>query len=553
MQVITDIMLLWELGFGMKRSRRRQDGLKFAGCNQRRQRISNSKYLPPTNPNRFMNFGSIKQQCLYHLTYCSSLQHLSQIQAQLQTSGLHRDTFLTTQIIRFCALSPSGSLDHARSLLAAALNPKTASWNFVIRGYAGSQSPREALAVFIQMKKTGTLPNELTFPFLLKACAQIPDLEAGKQMHAEAVKNGVDRDVYVQNTLINCYGSCGQLSDARRVFDGMCLRTVVSWNTMISGYVENSHWDESIAIFGQMRGCGFEPDETTMVVLLSACAQLGNLSLGRWVHRLVIEKGMSLNLELGTALVNMYAKCGSVDYARRIFSRMQERNVWTWSAMILGLAQHGQAKEALELFQLLKHEAFKPNDVTYLVVLCACSHAGLVDDGFRFFQEMTLVHGIEPRMCHYSAMVDILGRRACLKEAFKFISSMPVEPDAVVWRTLLSACCIHDATDRSGIGEKVRNRLLELQPKRTGNYVMVANMYAEVGLWEEAADVRRVMRHEGVKKMAGESCVEVNGSVHRFLSGDDSCSDCGGIYCLLEGLNLQMKRIGSKISYLDID
>ncbi|XP_058096481.1 pentatricopeptide repeat-containing protein At2g36730 [Magnolia sinica] len=507
---------------------------------------SSTAYLhyPPKNPNGILNFVSIKQQCLYLLNLCSSMKELHQIQAQIQTSGLHRDGFLVSEVLRFCALSPSGSLDYARSLLDAALDPIPASWNFVIRGYAGNDCPKEAVEVFVEMRRRGMTRNKLTFPFLFKACARLFDLEGGRQVQAEIVKNGVDSDVYVQNTLIHFYGSCGRICDARRVFDGMCFRTVVSWNTIISGYVENSQSDESLAVFTLMRSCGFEPDGTTMVVLLSACAELGNLSLGKWVHHHVIEKGMVMNLQLGTALVNMYAKCGAIDYARCIFYKMRERNVWTWSAMILGLAQHGQAKEALELFQLLTHEPIKPNYVTYLGVLCACSHAGLVDDGYRFFRDMSCVRGIQPMMSHYSAMVDILGRRGRVAEAYKFITSMPVEPDAVVWRTLLSACSIHDVTDSSGIGKKVRNRLLELEPKRSGNYVMVANMYAEVGLWEEVANVRRVMRHERLKKMAGESCIEVVGSVHRFVCRDDSCNDFESIYRLMEGLNLQMKTAG---------
>ncbi|KAK9272828.1 hypothetical protein L1049_003206 [Liquidambar formosana] len=476
------------------------------------------------------------------LKLCSSMKHLSQIHAQIQISGLHKDKYVVSEIIRFCTLSPSGSLNYARFLLHYSENSIPSSWSNLIRGYATRDSPRDAIRAFLLMRSRGIRPHNLTFPFLLKACATLLAFEEGRQIQVDIVKHGLDTDVYVQNTLIHFYGSCRKILDARRVFDAMTLRTVVSWNSVISACVENSWFDDSIALFVEMRDCGFEPDETTMVILLSTCAELGNLSFGRWVHSQVIERGMVVNCQLGTALVDMYAKCGTIDYAKLVFNRMVERNVWTWSAMILGLAQHGFAEEALELFPKMKNSSIRPNYVTFLGVLCACSHAGLVDNGYQFFHDMEHVHGIEPMMIHYGAMVDILGRAGHLQEAYAFIINMPIEPDPIVWRTLLSACNIHDINDYEGVRDAVRKKLLELEPRRSGNFVMVANMYAEVGMWEKAANLRRVMRDGGLKKMAGESCVDVGGSIHRFFSGDDSRVDCEGIYLVLEGLNLHMKK-----------
>ncbi|KAF8399480.1 hypothetical protein HHK36_015346 [Tetracentron sinense] len=511
-----------------------------------------SAFYPPKNPNCNLNFVSKTQQCISLLKGCSSMKELKQIHAHIQTSGLHRDGYLASEILQFCALSPLGSLDYARTLLRYFVNPLPFSWNNVIRGYAYSNSPGEAIAVFLEMRKRGTRPDKLTFPPLLKACASIAALEEGRQIQVEIFKNGLDSNTYVQNTLIHFYGNCREISHARRVFDDMDLRTIVSWNAIISACVENSRLDDSIALFVQMRSCRFEPDETTMVILLSACAELGNLSLGRWVHHQVIGKGLLVNCQLGTALVDMYAKCGAVDYGRQIFDRMRERNVWTWSAMILGLAQHGLAKEALDLFSKMKNSSIRPNYVTFLGVLCACSHAGLVEDGYRFFHEMTDVHGIRPMMIHYGSMVDILGRAGHLEEAYRFIMTMPIEPYPVVWRTLLSACSIHDINGSNKVREKVRKRLLELEPRRSGNFVMVANMYAEAGLWEEAAKVRRVMSSGGLKKMAGESCVEIDGSIHRFLSGGYSRVDCEGVYQLLDGLDLQMKVVHSSLYVIEL-
>lgn len=361
-------------------------------------------------------------------------------------------------------------------------------------------------------------------------------------MHSEAVKLGLVYDVYVNNNLIHFYGSCKKIKDACKVFDEMPERSLVSWNAVITACVENTWFSEAIGYFVKMMGSGFEPDSTAMVVLLSACVEVGNLSLGKWVHCRVIESGMALNTQLGTALVDMYAKCGNVAYARLLFDRMEERNVWTWSAMILGLAQHGFANGALNLFStMMKSSSIAPNYVTFLGVLCACSHAGLVDDGYRYFHDMEHKHGIKPRMIHYGAMVDILARAGRLKEAYAFITNMPIEPDSIVWRTLLSACSVHDVNDVEGLQDEVRQRLLSVEPKRGGNLVIVANKYAKAGMWEAAEKVRMVMKDRGLKKIGGESWIELGALIRRFYSGDDSQADLEETYRLLECLNSHMK------------
>ncbi|XP_068336992.1 pentatricopeptide repeat-containing protein At2g36730-like [Pyrus communis] len=497
----------------------------------------------PTANNCNSNFGSKKEQCLHLLSRCSTFKHLSQIHAQIQVSGFQNDHFLLTQLIRFCALSPAKNFAYARTLLDHSESSPPSSWNFLIRGCASSDSLREAIWVFRAMLARGVRPNQLTFPFLIKSCASAAALKEGRQVHVGVVKCGLDCDVYVQNNLVHFYGECKKINDARKVFDEMSERSVVSWNAVITACVENFWLDEGIEYFVKMRGCGFEPDETTMVVVLNASSELGNLSIGRWVHSQLIERGLALNCQLGTALVDMYAKSGNLGYARIVFNKMEVRNVWTWSAMILGLAQHGFAKEALEIFLKMLSSSVRPNYVTFLGVLCACSHAGLVEDGYRYFNDMEHVHGIKPMMVHYGAMVDILGRAGRLNEAYSFLRSMPLDPGPIVWRTLLSACTTHSAEDNEGVGNKVREKLLELEPKRGGNLVMVANMYAEVGMWEKAANLRKVMKERRMKKMAGESCIELGGSVHKFFSGYDSQAGYETIYQLLDVLSLHMKLV----------
>ncbi|CAK9162916.1 unnamed protein product [Ilex paraguariensis] len=508
--------------------------------------LTTKQIYPPKTSNCNWNVDSDfkKQQCLSLLKSCSSLDQLFQIHAQILIAGLQKDEQIVDKIIQFCALHPSGSLNHARRAIKQSENQIPSSWNNLIRGYATKgDSPREAIWVFLAMRRSRTRPNELTYPFLFKASATFSGLKEGRQIHTDVLKHGVDDDVYVQNTVIHFYGSCKKIVDACRMFDEMLFRTLVSWNSIISSCVDNLWFYESIKYFVRMRNCGLKPDETTMVILLSACAELGNLNLGKWAHAQVIEKGLVVNCQLGTSLVDMYAKCGAVDYASLVFDATLERNVWTWSAMILGLAQHGFATKALELFRKMKKNVVQPNYVTFLGVLCACSHAGLVEDGHRFFHEMENVHGIKPMMIHYGAMVDVLGRAGHLKEAYNFIIDMPIKPDAIVWRTLLGACNIHDLNDYNRLGEKVREKLLELEPRRSGNFIMVANKYAEAGKWDKAAHVRSSISNRGLKKMAGESLIEVRGSIHRFFSGEDDQVDCDSISLLLDILNLHMKMV----------
>ncbi|CAK7327977.1 unnamed protein product [Dovyalis caffra] len=498
----------------------------------------------PRTVNSNSKFLSKKNQCLSLLKFSSSIKHVSQIHAQIQVSGLQQDTNLLTELIRFCSLSPSKILSYAQSLLYHSLVSLPSSWNFLIKVYASSDTPKNAIRVFHRMRKEGVGPNNLTFPFVFKACATCLALEEGKQVHADIFKFGLDCDVYVNNNLVHFYGSCKKVLDACKVFDEIPERTVVSWNSVITTCVENLWLGDAIGYLVKMRDVGFEPDETTMVIVLSLCTQTGNLSLGRCIHSQVIGRGMVLNCKLGTALVDMYAKSGDLGYAKLVFDRMEEKNVWTWSAMILGLAQHGFAKEGLELFlKMRESSSILPNYVTFLGVLCACSHAGLVDDGFRYFHEMEHKHGIRPMVIHYGAMVDILCRAGHLKEAYNFIVNVPFQLDPILWRTLLSACSVHNVSDNDGLVDKVRKKLLELEPRRSGNFVMVANMYADAGMWEKAANVRRTMRDGGLKKMGGESCIALKGSIHQFFSGCFSQDDHESIKRLLGGLNLHMKMV----------
>uniref|UniRef100_A0ACD5XRX7 Uncharacterized protein n=1 Tax=Avena sativa TaxID=4498 RepID=A0ACD5XRX7_AVESA len=473
----------------------------------------------------------------------STVHQIRQLHAHLLTSG--RLPNLGPILLRHIISLPSPNLHLAQRLLLSLPSPPLPLFNLLLPPLASSPEPSTAARLFLHLHRDGLRPDAHTLPHVLKALSRLApcSLPLVASTHAEAVKDGLDcAVVYVRNALMAAYSACGQPARAMQVFDEMPRRTVVSWNTALTACVDNDQHGRCLGMFSAMLEAGFEPDQTTFVCMMSAAAELGNLPLGKWAHGLVVARQLDMTLQLSTAAVNMYAKCGLVSYAWRLFERMPSRNVWTWSAMITGFAQNGLAWKALKLFERMKGASIAPNYVTFLGLLCACSHAGLVDEGRRFFREMQHVYGIEPTMRHYGAMVDVLGRNCRLQEAYDFVMDMPLEADPVVWRTLLGACQLHSSKDCIDIVSKVHERLLELEPRRSGNYVMVANIYSDIGSWDEAAKARRVMREGGMKKMAGESCIEVGGLVHRFISGDDSCPEYHGACSILHELDLNMRK-----------
>ncbi|WVZ78578.1 hypothetical protein U9M48_026269 [Paspalum notatum var. saurae] len=474
----------------------------------------------------------------------STAPQLRQIHAHLITSG--RVSSLGPALLRrLVSLPPHLHLAAAHRLLLSIPSPPLDLFNLLLPPLASSNDPATAVGLFVRLRRGSLRPDAHTLPHVFKALARLApgSLPLVACTHADAVKSGLARGVvYVPNALMAAYSPCRQLGRAMQVFDEMSRRTVVSWNTVLNACADNDRHDLCLGMFAEMVEAGFEPDQTTFVVMLSTAAEMGNLALGKWAHGQVVARRLDMTLQLGTAAVDMYAKCGKVSYASHLFERMTVRNVWTWTAMIVGYSQNGMAWEALELFKKMKEASVTPNYVTFLGLLCGCSHAGLVDEGRRFFHEMQHVYGIKPMMTHYSAMVDVLGRSGLLQEAYDFVVRMPIKADTVVWRTLLNACQLHSSKDCIDIVDKVQKRLLELEPRRSGNHVMVANIYSDIGMWDKAAMTRRVMREGGMKKMAGESCIEVGGRFQRFISGDDFCSAFDCAYRILHDLNTNMRK-----------
>ncbi|KAF9663119.1 hypothetical protein SADUNF_Sadunf17G0005300 [Salix dunnii] len=409
----------------------------------------------------------------------------------------------------------------------------------MIRGYAESENPKPAIELYHHMQLK---PDTHTYPFLLKAVSKVVDVKVGEKIHSLVTKNGFESLLFVQNSLLHMYAACGQFESGYKVFELMPDKDIVAWNSVINGFALNGKPNEVLTLYKRMGSEGVEPDGFTMVSLLSACADLATLALGRRAHVYIVKVGLNKNLHANNALLDLYAKCGTISEARRIFDEIGiERNVVSWTSLIVGLAVNGFGKEALEHFKDMEREGLVPSEITFVGVLYACSHCGIVNEGFEYFTRMKEQYDIVPRIEHYGCMVDLLGRAGLLKEAYDYIQDMPLQPNAVVWRTLLGACTIHG---HLGLGAFARARLVQLEPKDSGDYVLLSNLYASEQRWSDVDEVRRTMLSEGVRKTPGYSLVELGNHVHEFVMGDRTHPQSEAIYKMLVEIAKKLRLAG---------
>eukprot|EP01018_Ginkgo_biloba_P012913 Gb_21937 [translate_table: standard] len=436
------------------------------------------------------------------------------------------------------------------------------SWTAMIAGYVQHGQDVEALQLFRQMQEAGVRPKPNTFVSLLPACAKLVNLENGMELHEEIIRSGFQSHVSVANALIDMYAKCGGIDNARKLFDKMQQRDVVSWTVMIAGYAQNEDMEEAqklfqempeknavswtaiiagyvqngqgvnaLHLFQQMQLQGVKPTPSTFARVLSACADLAALEQGMEIHEDIIKNGLQSELFVENALIDMYAKCGSIETAREVFDKMHQRDVISWTAMIGGYAMHGCGNEALKLFEQMQHSGMNPDQITLVCILSACCHAGLVEEGCHYFDCMSQYYQITPSIKHYVCMVDILGRAGHLDEALDIINKMPMEPGVSVWSCLLGACRMHNNIE---LGEHVAEQLFELDPQNSAPFVLLSNIYAAAGRWEDSENVWRMMKDRRIKKMPGCSWIEVNKQVHAFLVGDMSHPQTQKIYAKLE-------------------
>ncbi|KAI5679574.1 hypothetical protein M9H77_00801 [Catharanthus roseus] len=503
------------------------------------------------------------------LKNCKSIFELKRIHALLIAFGLSKEHPFASKILSFSATSTYCDINYAHRFFVQLPNPSIFDYNIIIRGYSNSRNPNNSLCLFVQMLQNCVIPDHMTYPFLAKACARLSELRLGMCVHGIILRNGFVLDRFILNSLMHMYGSCADIVGARKLFDAMPAKNLVSWNTMldayakcgkvtsmrevfdlmterdvvswsslIDGYVKDGEYMEALAIFERMRDLGPKANEVTMVSVLCACAHLGALEQGKAMHRYVVENSLTLTLVLRTSLVDMYAKCGAIEEALAVFraQSMRQTDVLIWNAMIGGLATHGFATVALEMYREMQSFQIQPDEVTYLCLLSACAHGGLVRQAWYFF-ECLGKNGMTPKTEHYACMVDVLARAGQLSEAYRFVCEMPVEPTASMLGALLNGCMNHRNLD---LAEIVGKKLIELEPGHDGRYVGLSNVYAIGKRWNDARTMREVMETRGVKKFPGLSFVDIWGTLHRFIAHDSLHPKSEEIYMMLDFIVAQM-------------
>ncbi|KAI3509599.1 hypothetical protein L1887_24993 [Cichorium endivia] len=450
-----------------------------------------------------------------------------------------------TKIFNFTALSPSGNLPYARHILNSLQTPTNSYFhNTMIRAYSDSSDPFQSISLFLTWHNSedpfSPTPDRFTYPFVLKACSKLKQKRFGKQLHGLIYKSGFSQDLYIQNALIHFYSGCDQMGFASKVFDKMLERDVVSWTSVINGYVDNKMTLEGLRLFDKMVMEGFEPNDVTILSVLRACADTGALSVGMKLNDFVNLKGTQLKKNVVTALIDMYSKCGCIDSAMRIFNEATIKDVYVWTAMISGLASHGLCKEAIELFENMKSLEIKPDEKTMTAVLSACRNMGWVNEGLQHFNNIKKVYKLKPTLQHYGCIVDLLARSGQLEEAQNFIKSMPIEPDSVMLRSLIWGCKVHGDTER------VEHFIEHLEGTKMdcGTYVLLGNVYASKGKWKNKAKLRQSMNQKGIVKPSGYSRIEINGEVYQFTAGSTCNIEAKSIYKKLEEIEERLRDNG---------
>nr|AYM00593.1 pentatricopeptide repeat protein [Salvia miltiorrhiza] len=481
--------------------------------------------------------------------------------------------------------------------------------NVMIRSYVNNHLYEDAILMYKSILSSGVAPDHYTFPCVLKACSASDNIRFGVQMHSPAVKKGLDLTLFTGNGLVAMYGKCGNLVEARRVFDGMPFRDSVSWNSLVAGYAQNGRFDEAlevceemellgvqhdsgtmaslspavtytsvgnvmfvkkifsnmvrkelvawnvviamytnnsmpaeaVGLYLEMGAQGIEADSITVASVLPACGDLSALSLGKRIHEYVELKRLRPNLSVENALIDMYAKCGCLLEARKVFEEMKIKDVVSWTSMMSAYGRSGKGHEAVELFSQMQDLGIVPDSIAFVSILSACSHAGLLAEGREYYRMMTERYEIVPRVEHFTCMVDLLGRAGRVDEAYAHIKQMPVEPNDRVWGALLNACHVYNNMD---IGVVAADHLFELAPNQSGYYVLLSNIYAKAGRWRDVSLVRSIMKDRGIKKIPGVSNVELRDQVHTFLAGDRSHQQSKEIYEELDILVGKIKEAG---------
>ncbi|KAK8962683.1 Pentatricopeptide repeat-containing protein [Platanthera guangdongensis] len=464
-------------------------------------------------------------------------------------------------------LAKAGLLDDALTLFDQMPERNIISWTAMINGYSKTGRPREAITMFRRMLGDGVMPDSVAFATVFAACAQSRDLDAGKSFHRLLERNGVVSsenlivsliDMYAKsgdirtarsifdsiacgippawNAIIDGYCKIGDLDAARSLFDQMSSPSLITFNSMITGYIHNNRLQEALSLFTNLLTSGLLPDKFT--IFARAWARSTTASSSTLASRSPSTFPTSSS---PPALLDMYAKCGRMEHAVAVFGRMPQRDVMAWTALISGFAVNGMGEAALAHFSMMRSAGIRPNAVSYIGVLHACSHSGFLDEGRRHFEEMRVLHGLEPEVEHYGCMVDLFGRLGRLEEAEKLIRSMRIEANDVIWASFLRSCRVYKNLE---LAEWSGRELIDLVPDRDVGYVQLYNTYIDVGRWDDASGIRRLMEERGVKKIAAFSSIAVGGLVHKFVAGDRSHPDAAEIREMMRVIAKRLEESG---------
>lgn len=492
--------------------------------------------------------------------------------------GYGVDSFVQTGLIRM--YGSCGRVLDARLVFDKMSQRDVVAWSIMIDGYCQNGIFDDALSLFEEMKRSNVEPDEMILSTVLSACSRAKNLRYGKSIHEIIIQNNMLTDSHLQSALITMYASCksmdlaqdlydnllyknvvvstamvtgysklGNIDKAREIFDQMDEKDLICWSAMISGYAESEHPQKALELFDEMQLLGIKPDPVTILSVISACANLGTLKKAKWAHKYVDTHGFDGTLPVNNALIDMYAKCGSLEGAREIFDRLSNKNVITWTSMISAFSIHGDAKSALKLFYRMENEKVEPNEVTFIGVLYACSHGGLVDEGCEIFSSMMNRYGIKPKSEHYSCMVDLFGRANLVREALEIVEQMPFAPNVVIWGSLMVACRILNELE---LGEFAAKRVLDINPYYDSAYVFLSNIYVKNRRFDDVRELRRLMREKGVCKELGYSRIEINNEIHNFLTTDRYHKQAEEIYAKLDEVASELKSAGYDPNISDV-
>ncbi|CAH9107393.1 unnamed protein product [Cuscuta epithymum] len=440
-----------------------------------------------------------------------------------------------------------GNVKYGLCLFEKMILKDVVSWTSIITTYVQMGQDELAIQAFLRMRDSHTSPNEYTYAAIVAACANLARLDWGEQLHSNALHSGFVAFPSVGNSVMALYSKCGLLGLASMVFNAMNKRDIVSWSTIIAGYAQAGHGEEAFNLLSWMRREGTKPTEFALASVLSVCGNTTSLYQGKQLHAHVLAIGLDQTVLIHSALVSMYSKCGNIKEASDIFQMAQCNDIVSWTAMISGLAEHGKSTEAIDLFEKSSEAGLEPDSVTFVGVLSACSHAGLVDIGFHYFNSMIKDYKLSHSKEHYGCMIDLLCRAGRLSDAENMINSMPFEKDDVVWSTLLRACRVHGDVE---CGRRAAKHILKLDPDSAGAHITLANIYSSKGKWREAAELRKLMRSKGVIKEPGWSWIKLKTKMYAFVAGDKTHPESDYIYNILEFLTSDTELTSPEITSL---